>query len=295
MQLAVNYSAAAAELVAGGQIRFDCFKCPAWPDLVTTAQPLLPVYVHFPLLVGAGRGDAMDGETGRPADWAKVAALLACTATPQVNVHLSASPADHPGVPLDTDDPSHVAAVAETLATDLRAVVARFGAERVIAENDQPSLGECLRPAYRSEVITRVIRDAGCGLLLDLAHARLAADSLGMDPRDYVAALPVERVREIHVTGVQRVEGHWIARMQQHRVPAATIERLAGRRFDHLPMTEPDWALFAWAMEQIRADQWAHPRIVTFEYGGVSPLWESMTDADALREQVPRLYRMVAG
>ncbi len=72
MQLAVNYSTAAADLVRRVEIRVDCFKCPAWPDLVETAHALLPVNVHFPLLVGAGGGDALDGETGQPADWEKV-------------------------------------------------------------------------------------------------------------------------------------------------------------------------------------------------------------------------------
>ena len=38
----------------------------------------------------------------------------------------------------------------------------------------------------------------------------------------------------------------------------------------------------------------ASPWIVTFEYGGVGPLWEALTDADALRTQVPRLRRIVA-
>jgi hypothetical protein len=40
IQLAVNYSTATADLLRSGQIRFDRFKCPAWPDLVATAQAI---------------------------------------------------------------------------------------------------------------------------------------------------------------------------------------------------------------------------------------------------------------
>ena len=47
-------------------------------------------------------------------------------------------------------------------------------------------------------------------------------------------------------------------------------------------------------MGQIRAGRWSRPWIITFEYGGVGPLWEALTDADALRTQVPRLRRIVA-
>lgn len=293
MQLAVNYSAAAADLVRRGEIRFDYFKCPAWPNLVETAQALLPVNVHFPLLVGSGAGDAVDGETGRPADWGKIEALLARTDTPVVNVHLVAPPDAYPGVPLDTDDPAHVEMVAERMIADLSAVVRRFGAERVIAENNPPVAEKCLRPAYLPRIIELVIRETGCGLLLDLGHARLAARSLGIDPAQYAATLPVGRLREIHVAGVQPIAGRWIERMQQAGVAADTIQHLAGRLFDHLPMTDDDWLFFEWAMEQVQAGKWHNPWIVTFEYGGVGALWEAVTDADALRHQVPRLCRAV--
>ena len=96
--------------------------------------------------------------------------------------------------------------ITERLIADVSAVVRRFGAERVIAENNPPNADECLRPAYQPEVISNVVRETGCDLLLDLAHVRLAARTLGMDGRQYAEALPVERIRDIHVTGIQRIE-----------------------------------------------------------------------------------------
>ena len=80
MKLAVNYSTATAGLLAGGEVAFDYFKCPAWPDLIATAEALRPVNVHFPLLVGAGHGDAVDGETGELPDWGRFEAILAARA-----------------------------------------------------------------------------------------------------------------------------------------------------------------------------------------------------------------------
>ena len=57
MKLAVNYSAALADLVdLEGRSRSDLYKCPAWPDLVARLTPdaeaHTPCYIHFPLLVG---------------------------------------------------------------------------------------------------------------------------------------------------------------------------------------------------------------------------------------------------
>lgn len=294
MKLAVNYSNATADLLRRGRVDFDYFKTPAWPDLIATAGTLRPVNVHFPLLVGAGWGDAMNGETGEPVDWGPFETLLARTGTPLINVHLVAPPRAYPGVPLDANEPAHIEWVTERLIADVTAVVRRFGAERVIAENNPPNAEECLRPAYLPEVISRVVRETGCGLLLDLAHVRLAARILGMEERPYAEALPVERIREIHVTGVQRVEGHWLERLQQQGVASAERQRLAGRLIDHLPMTDEDWSLLEWALGQIRSGAWRRPWIVTFEYGGVGPLWEALTDADALRTQVPRLRNTVA-
>lgn len=62
MEFAVNYSLAAADLLREEQIQVDLFKCPAWPDLIAAAQEVHPVYVHFPLRVGAGINHAIDYE-----------------------------------------------------------------------------------------------------------------------------------------------------------------------------------------------------------------------------------------
>ncbi len=293
VQFAVNYSHAAAELLGQGRIQFDRWKCPAWPDMIAQAQAIHPAFVHFPLLVGRGLGDAVDGETGQPANWDQIETLLAETGTSFVNVHLAPVTSDYPDISAGTTDPAHVEMLSERMIRDVRAVVRRFGAERVIAENDQAGSGDTLRPAFLPEVIGRVTQETGCGLLLDVAHARIAAHSLGMDPREYMSALPVARIREIHVTGVQRCDGHWVETLQRAGIDTDVIHRFVGNLIDHLPMTDDDWSLFAWAMDQVHSGDWAQPRFVTFEYGGVGPLFEAVTDSDVLAEQAPRLRALV--
>ncbi len=295
IQFAANYSVPTADLLRKGIIQLDRFKCPDWPEVIAAAQAIGPVNVHFPFLVGSGIGDAIDGETKQVVDWNKVEALMAQTETPCVNVHLASRVKDHPGIPANTNDPAHIESLTAHLIRDVRGVVKRFGAERVIVENDFNSGGEHLPPAYLPECICRVVQETGCGLLLDVAHARIASHDLGMDARQYIGARPLHRLREIHITGVQRLEGHWLEAMRQAGVDADLVQRFAGRLLDHLPMTDKDWELFSWVMSQIHSGAWGRPWIVTFEYGGVGPLFEAVTRPDALAEQIPRLYKLVNG
>lgn len=293
MQFAVNYSEAAQELYLRGQIRVDYFKCPAWPELVQRARAAVPLYVHFPLKVGRGIGDAMDTEAGRLADWRKVEALLTQTDTQQVNLHLAPLVGEHDGVSLEGTEPSDVEVVTEAMVRDVQAVVQRFGSENVILENSDDGKSGILRSALLPGVISRVVKDTGCGFLLDLSHARLAAWRLGMDAREYLSKLPTEHIQEIHLAGIQRFVGHWVSRAQAAGIDARVIQQLNGRLVDHLPLADGDWDFYAWAMQQVRQGAWRKPWVVALEYGGVGGLWEMTANQDLLAEQVPRLHAIV--
>jgi len=61
--------------------------------------------------------------------------------------------------------------------------------------------------------VERFLAESGCGLLLDVSHAWLSAHYAGRPARDFVATLPLERVVEIHVAGVETdrdLGGPWI-------------------------------------------------------------------------------------
>jgi hypothetical protein len=140
-----------------------------------------------------------------------------------------------------------------------------------------------------------VVEESGCGFLFDVSHARLAAPDLGRSIRKYIRDLPVERTYEIHVTGIQRLDEHWIDAAQQAGVDAATIQTFAGQLSDHLPMTPADWGFAAWMMEQVHSGAWGHPWTVAFEVGGIGGLFEAVADKEILGEQIPRLYSLVNG
>jgi uncharacterized protein (UPF0276 family) len=101
------------------------------------------------------------------------------------------------------------------------------------------------RPAYTADpaFISRVVAESGCGLLLDLGHARIAAHYHGEPVHDYLARLPLDRAVELHVSGPR---------------PGDYPD---GRLVDaHQPMLELDYDLLAWTLERCT------PRAVTLEY-----------------------------
>lgn len=260
MQFALNYSLAAAKLFQERRIQIDLFKCPDWDDAVAEASRIAPVYVHFRYQAGRGEID--------PSGFERVEHLLEITETAFVNTHFSP-------LAVLTGEPPDVELAVNEAKKDLRLLGDRFGIERVTVENI-PWLS--FEPRFSTVVAStgalgRVIRESGAGLLLDIAHARLAAENMSMSAKDYIMELPVDRLREVHVTGVG--------------------PRAQGGRIDHMPMTAEDWELFDWTIDQIRSGCFAEPQVVTCEYGGIGEPFASNTSEEVLREQIPRMYDRV--
>ena len=260
MKFALNYSPTAADLIRRGLIDIDIFKCPDWPEVKGKARSQRPIYTHFPLKAG---------HPGTPLPGADhLMQQLAQTDTLHVNTHLD------PQIDPSTDPMTCLNDAIKLTIEQVAELVDRFGPERVVVEN-VPYWQERdyhTRLAAKPSFINRVVDETGCGFLLDLSHARIAAREMGVDECTYIDALPTGRLRELHVTGLAKKDG-WLR--------------------DHMPMTGDDWAMFGWAMERVRNGHWPPPHIVAFEYGGVGPLFEWRTDPNVLAEQVPYLYGMV--
>lgn len=259
MEFALNYSPQAAALLRAGAVEIDLFKCPDWDDLIAEAAALCPVYVHFPLMVGGGLGQV---------DWDRVERQLNSTRTAFVNAHFAPSLNDFPGGASD-------AQVLDQLCSDVGWLTARFGAERVIIEN-APYPGEPLDEGFLPQsadprLLHQVLEATGAGFLLDLSHARLSAMHLDVEARAYIESLPIGSLRELHVTGLQPVDG---------------LLR------DHMHLSALDWEFTEWAVERIRAGAWQMPKLMAFEYGGVSPMFDWRSDSAVIETQVPRLYAL---
>jgi len=51
------------------------------------------------------------------------------------------------------------------------------------------------------DFLAEVARQSGCGILLDINNVYISTTNLGSDPEQYISAMPVDLVQEIHLAG----------------------------------------------------------------------------------------------
>ncbi len=266
MHLALNYSPPAAQLVQSGQINIDYFKTPDWEWMVNEAQILKPVAVHFTLEAG----NNCLGQV----DWHQLEQLAYITGTPYINLHLDSKQSYFPWLSVDTNFKPDIDQVLKVILSDVMMFVNHFGSDRIIVENSpyHGDTGNTLRLCVEPELITRVVEETGCGLLLDISHAVIAANQLGMHPKEYIYLLPVNKVRELHFAGIHHIKGRWM---------------------DHLSILKRDWHWLDWVLTRIQTGEWNIPWLLAFEYGGVGPEFEWRSDPKIMIEQIPLLSERV--
>ena len=261
MRFAVNYSTKAGELVRAGKLDCDLFKCPEWDGLLKAATAIKPVYLHLDISLGRDQVQNLDFD--------KLRKMLDETGTPHVNCHLAGTPDMKIGSKTDR------VKLLKQWIKEIEVLKQVFVGYPIISENlpFEPPIPE-FHLSSDPELISKAIVETDTGLLLDISHARISADTLGIDYQSYIERLPLDRIHEVHITGVRRYHGF--------------LE-------DHFEMQPEDWPSTAWAAEQIRVGAWREPEIVAFEYGGVGERFSWRTDSKALEEQVPRLYALFGG
>jgi uncharacterized protein len=261
MKLAVNYSAPLRRLLDKKAVQVDLIKCPDWEGMIAEAEDLGKVTLHYDLKAGLGATFKVDFD--------RIKALKTRTETPHVNTHL-VTPED-----FNPNDSQALESINQLWREEISLMAQHLGRDAVALEQfpytiDTPHI----LPAANSAIFSQVILDTGCRLLLDLAHAKITSQSLGIEVKDYIEALPLDRLVELHITGVQSHNGILT---------------------DHFQMMPEDWDLLNWALGEIRARTWREPEIVAFEYGGVGETFVWRTEYDFLKDQIPRLYELVHG
>ena len=259
MKLAVNYSSALIQLIESGALTVDLIKCPDWEGMLEEAQPFGEITIHFDLKAGLSQTFNTD--------LTRFEQLLNQTSTPHVNTHLVGP--QH----LDDTDSEQLSWLIALWREEISLLTHHFGADTVVLEHFPYTFNTPhLRLPSNPQVFSGIIQDTNCMLLLDLAHAKITADTLSMNVKDYIQSLPLDRLAEMHVTGVKRY---------------------AGVLTDHFGLSAEDWDLFNWAIQNIHHGKWRQPEIVAFEYGGAGNVFVWRTDKRILQEQVPRLYKTV--
>ncbi|WP_306152364.1 DUF692 domain-containing protein [Roseovarius sp. MMSF_3281] len=122
-----------------------------------------------------------------------------------------------------------------------------------------------------TEFLSEIAHRTGCGLLLDVNNVFVSATNLGLDPRAYIDAFPIEKVGEIHLGGHDEDE-------DDHGAPLLIDSH--GRE-----VADPVWALLDHVLER------SGPRPLLIEWDADIPEWPALA-AEAARaagalERVP--------
>ncbi len=259
MQLAVNYSNPLIDLLKKGQIELDLIKCPDWEGMVREASPYAPLTIHFDLK--AGLGQTFKTDLNRLADFARR------TNTPHINTHLVA-PRN-----FSMAHEEEIEKINRLWREEILILIREFGENKVALEHfPLSSNNPHITLAANPQVFSQVIEDTDCRLLLDLAHARISAETMQMPVKEYIRALPLQRLVEVHITG---------------------IKKYSGVLTDHFEMTDEDWDLFYWLLDEIKTEKIPSPRLFAFEYGGVGEVFAFRSKRAVLAQQVPRLYEAI--
>jgi uncharacterized protein (UPF0276 family) len=133
---------------------------------------------------------------------------------------------------------------------------------RILLENPSSYLRFRGDDMAEHEFLAELARRADCGILLDVNNVFVSAHNHGFDPHDYIAAMPAERVGQIHLAGhteegallIDTHDGH--VRPEVWSLYAETIERLGARS------TMIEWDQDVPAFEELekeldRAAHWA--------------------------------------
>lgn len=85
-----------------------------------------------------------------------------------------------------------------------------------IIENPSSYLEFKSSTMHEWEFITRMVEEADCGLLLDVNNVYVSAFNHGLDAKEYLDALPLERVNQIHLAGHLNKGNHIIDTHDNH-------------------------------------------------------------------------------
>jgi uncharacterized protein (UPF0276 family) len=257
IRLTTNLSDPLLDLVRNNAAPIDAVEVGPWFSVQQIRDyrhrlPGLPFYFHG--------GDLIDRVGIIPGAVSSIAAYLRCTASPWVSMHITLW---LPGMVwlmlrrgwrMPRPDPERAA---QRFIRQVRKLAHSIRVP-VLLENTEP----LPFAGYDFEVqpgrIAQVLEGAECGFVLDIGHARVSAAALEADVHDYLSALPLSRVVQVHVSG-PRMRG--------------------GRLVDaHEPLQEADYALLDFVLGRTR------PQVVTLEY---------IRQREALQEQLGRLRGVV--
>lgn len=236
-KIACNWSKELLGLITGNQVKLDYIKSGAFGafhDDFETMRSLRPVLLH-----GLGHHETAGMKNTKVVDFKRANRLLAACGSPHYGLHLAITNGDMAPDLSKENIPERMFFVIQAFKKKLSVPLLLEN----IPESPQEIVLYDYYPYSSPEQISKIIHDNDVDFLLDLTHAKIACITRGWDVRDYLRALPLKRIREIHVNGVGR---------DQNGFPDDT----------HEVMKDDDYELLDFVL------RYANPGIISLEYIG---------------------------
>ena len=258
IDLSVTYSEHLIDLAQDPAVGWEYVRLGNWLD-----QDLIDrAFAQFPerMFLYHHNGNIPHGKSGRKEFAAYLQEWQRRAASPWMSIHLDYHTSEEIGQVIRGERQPPLYETEE--AFDLL----RDGVQQVRAQIDVPLLLENVPswpqpwpcPEADPGFIVRLSEATDCGFLLDTAHARMAAGTFGQDIYAYLAALPLDRVVEIHVSSPRYRDNIWHS--------------------SHEVLEEQDYTILRWLLERTT------PRAITLEY------WQ---DRDQIGKQLTQLAGLI--
>jgi uncharacterized protein (UPF0276 family) len=248
MKLAVNFSEALLYLLRKNpNLPVDYIKVPTYPFPESFAQ-FETGEKYRRLLPHPAQPGVLD--LGHPLPEQRfnrdlIREVIRRTASPYLSTHLEARTEHFPEYfqYQHRNHPTVSQALKERFLTAIATVKTETGLPLILENFPYYTTLAHFRTGSEPDFISAICQEGDCGFLLDIAHARCSAWHMRREAESYIMALPLSRLREIHLAGVR--------------------EESYGMRDTHTALDETDYSLLVKVLSR------ATPEIVTLEYGGM--------------------------
>ena len=230
--IGIAYSEYTPDFVRGNPTAIDYVEVPfellRHDPTVVAIKELKPIVLHCASLSVAGAVPPSEATVGAISDWVEQ------TETPWLGEHLSFITAEREkaGPVADEYAPGEPYNIGYTVCPSMAEESIRWVLRSIDLAEDRFDVPMILEnpPMYfpipgstmsQIEFVNEICARSGTGLLLDLAHFYITSQTVGFDPLTAILDYPLDRVVEVHLSGVDsEAGGHW----DNHAARAPEIE-----------------------------------------------------------------------
>ena len=238
IKLACNWSHPLKQLLDEKAVRLEYIKTGVYGSFyedLDTMLSLRPVLIH-----GLGYNEHTGMKNLHEVDFIKANALLKKCGSPHLGTHLSMLKSNITEGMTDDDICGLMSEQTQIIKMNIDVPLLLENAP----DSDEERSKFGLYPQVEADFIAEFVRSNDVFFLLDIAHAKVAALYRGWDVKGYFSNLPLERMKELHISG---------SGFDDNGVITDT----------HNPMRDEDCELLEWVLSR------TSPEIVTLEYSGV--------------------------